>query len=378
MNLLYLSASGGGLDTNVKVLAKAYAEEGHKVHILYLEAQEAVSRSHPNIKIHHQKLGNKHYYLYKGLKGFLGLSYALRMYENSQAFEKAFKRILATEKIDLVEIPEIYIRHKAFRGIPYFVRLHSASWTWREMLGEGRFFDRYEKWTEKRLLQKAAGISSPSKMLAEHITKVLKVERPISIIPYPVETESFAPSQKSSYPVILFAGRVEKRKGADLLLDATESLLRKHPDAQFVFAGKVCSDLESRVKILEGNSSFQFLGVLNREVLKDWYRKAWVFCAPSLWDNSPNTIYEAMSCGTPVVASRAGGISELVEDSVTGFLFPPGNLERFSEKINLLMDDQELRNKTGENARQKALRCYSEKTIAAQTKDFYKKHVGKS
>jgi glycosyltransferase involved in cell wall biosynthesis len=65
---------------------------------------------------------------------------------------------------------------------------------------------------------------------------------------------------------------------------------------------------------------------------------------------APNTVLEALACGTPVVATAVGGIPEQVKDSVTGFLAPPGDVEAMAETIVALLTDDALRRRLGENA----------------------------
>ncbi len=71
-------------------------------------------------------------------------------------------------------------------------------------------------------------------------------------------------------------------------------------------------------------------------------------------------VVEAMSYGLPVIASRIGGIPEIVEDGVTGFLFEPGNADELAEKMKLLWENPELCRQMGKAGREKAIREYSE------------------
>jgi glycosyltransferase involved in cell wall biosynthesis len=77
-----------------------------------------------------------------------------------------------------------------------------------------------------------------------------------------------------------------------------------------------------------------------------------VFVLTSLWEGLPVAVLEAMASGKPVVATNTGGIQEVVIEGKTGFLLPPPNMEKMSERISLLLKDETLRRNMGQNARQ--------------------------
>jgi glycosyltransferase involved in cell wall biosynthesis len=102
--------------------------------------------------------------------------------------------------------------------------------------------------------------------------------------------------------------------------------------------------------------------------MSNFYRKARFLIVPSVWfEVSPMVILEAMSHGLPVIASRIGGLAELVEDGVTGFLFEPGNVEDLAKKMKRLWHNPDLCRQIGIGGREKAMRKYSE--------DIYYKHL---
>ena len=95
-------------------------------------------------------------------------------------------------------------------------RLHAAAWTFRRLCGETvELADVVEQRFESYTLRRASAISSPSRALADYIVSLCKVDKGrIEIIPYPIDTERFTPGEKEKRsPVVLFVGRVEKRKG---------------------------------------------------------------------------------------------------------------------------------------------------------------------
>ncbi|CAG0962659.1 phosphatidyl-myo-inositol dimannoside synthase [Anaerolineae bacterium] len=379
MRILYLSASGGGLDTNVRVLGPALVKAGHRVSILYVHPsgeKYTVESDYEGCRIYHTQIGSQHYYAHRLTLGLTSLPRIVRALEYSQALSQAVAQIGREEQIDLTEIPEAFIRATSLRNTPYIVRLHSAAWTWRRLLNEPvGMADAVEIEWERSTLRQASEVSSPSVMLANYIRVTCRLDsHPIEIIRYPVEIDRFTPaaeSQSGKPPIILFVGRVERRKGADVLMQAMPAIKDRYPDCRFVFVGTINPELKDEVEALSAQA--EFLGARPHAELVGWYQRATVFVAPSLWDNSPNTIYEAMACGTPVIASRVGGIPELVDDGVTGALLPPGDSSELAEALLSLLSDEVRRSQMSAQAREKAVREYSLDKIMNQTLDFYRR-----
>jgi glycosyltransferase involved in cell wall biosynthesis len=376
MHIFYLSSLGGGLDTNVRVLAPALVRAGHRVSILYIHFPgETFSNAADGIegcRVYHAGVGDWHYYARRATFGRSSLPLVVRAYEYARTLADQVAAIHNHEYLDLIELPEISIIPRLMDNIPFIVRLHSAAWMWRKMLHEpAGLSDSLEIRMEGNALRRARAISSPSAALADYVRQTCRLDaRPIEIIPYPIDTAQFAPNtERAKPPFILFVGRVEKRKGADALMRAIPLVRAKHPDCEFAFAGRVSDDLQEQVATMP--ACVHFLGVQPREELVQWYQRASVFVAPSLWDNSPNTVYEAMACGTPVVASRVGGIPELVDDGVTGLLVPPGDADALADAIVALLGDPARRAQMGRRGREKAVAEYGVEKIVGQTLAFY-------
>jgi glycosyltransferase involved in cell wall biosynthesis len=101
-----------------------------------------------------------------------------------------------------------------------------------------------------------------------------------------------------------------------------------------------------------------------------------LFVLSSRWEGLPYTIIEAMMAGLPVVATAVGGIPELVEEGVTGFLVPCGDPQALAERIRNLLDDRSLRRSMGEKGRQKALREFTLDQMLRKTERVYEEVFG--
>ena len=132
---------------------------------------------------------------------------------------------------------------------------------------------------------------------------------------------------------VLYFGRFSEEKGIKTLLSACRAL----PDIPFVFAGT--GPLEDEVKQV---SNIRYLGFVRGEALYSLIRNARFTVYPSEWyENCPYSVMESEMLGTPVLASRIGGIPELVTDGISGELFTPADAGELKEKIQSLWNDSD-------------------------------------
>lgn len=173
----------------------------------------------------------------------------------------------------------------------------------------------------------------------------------IKVIPNTVDTSDIRSIRaRDSKWNIFTAGRLEKRKGTYDILEIAPFILKEMPDVKFYLAGD--GDIEkvrrlSREKGIE--KSVILLGWLDRRGLLDAFMNAAIFLLPSYHEGMPVAILEAMAAGLPVISTRVGGIPEIVEDGVNGFLVNPGEKERLREQILKLLKDRGLRERMGED-----------------------------
>jgi glycosyltransferase involved in cell wall biosynthesis len=178
---------------------------------------------------------------------------------------------------------------------------------------------------------------------------------------------------------ILFVGRLIWRKGARYLIDAIPQVLIEFKDTQIkiVGSGEQKPFLEERARQLGIDKSVQFLGNVSAEDLASLYSEADIYVQPSLYEPLAITVLEAMSNGKPIVASRVGGIPELVTSGVEGLLVEPENAFQLGEAITNLFSDSTLRRKYGRNARRKVETGFTWTKIAQQTLNLYEDLLSK-
>lgn len=155
--------------------------------------------------------------------------------------------------------------------------------------------------------------------------------------------------------IVLFTGRFVAAKGITVIVNAIPRILSEHPETRFLFVGPGNSKpYEDRLKKLNIRSDrYEFLGFLkDRESIVNCYQSCSVYVAPTLYENMPIRILEAMSCGKPVVATNVGAIPEAITHGKNGLIVQPGDVIGIARSINKLLDDGNLRRQVGAAARQ--------------------------
>lgn len=122
--------------------------------------------------------------------------------------------------------------------------------------------------------------------------------------------------------------------------------------------------------------TFQVGFVDNAILLRQIYSAADVFIIPSIEDNQPNTVLEAMACGAPVVGFQAGGIPEMVEHGKTGLLAPVGDVQALAHAIELLLADERGRSSMGSFSRQRVEQGFSRAAQVQRYLDLYRTLLG--
>ncbi len=156
--------------------------------------------------------------------------------------------------------------------------------------------------------------------------------------------------------VLVYAGRVEPLKGLDVAIDALATLEQPRPLLLIVggdghAAGEI-RRLRARAEQAGVADRLRFAGSVAQGDLPAIYSLADVCVVPSFYESFGMAALEAQACGTPVVASRVGGLPSAVRDGVTGFLVPWRCPQPFAEQIDLLLRNDALRRRFGESAQE--------------------------
>jgi glycosyltransferase involved in cell wall biosynthesis len=248
----------------------------------------------------------------------------------------------AEDPIDVVEFTEGGDFWHAWRApFPYLVHLHGSRYTFRHMSGRPvGTADWLHRWLELLFIRRAEWVVAPSQALLDIVEEESgeSFERSL-VIPYPLDPRLLRRPSSIEEPkeekIVLFAARNDPVKGADILLDAVPLVRQEVPEATFWMFGY---KPDERTKLPEGVLCHDFVP---KEELLQRYHQADLCVVPSRWDNSPNTVYEAMAAGKAVVASRVGGIPEIVAEGRSGLLVPPGSSEALVQAIIAVLSDKD-------------------------------------
>lgn len=230
------------------------------------------------------------------------------------------------------------------QGPPVIVHLHSPT-AWIEHLQGGPEPGRAMaelRSMERDVLHWADGLACPSRALA-HWTERWEPSAAgrIVVTPYPLgERVDAAPPAAPREPWALFVGRMERRKGFDTLARALGLMGAAAP--RVLVAGRDTHDwttgrsfgASSLEAMPPGTNRPHLLGELEPRALAAWRERCALALIPSPDDNFPNTGMEAMIAGQVVVAARAGGMAEMVEDGVSGLLFTPGDADDLARALH--------------------------------------------
>ncbi len=185
----------------------------------------------------------------------------------------------------------------------------------------------------------------------------------VKVIYNGIDTDYFSPQREEKIrewkerwglgtePVVGYIGKISREKGVDLLIDILPEVLKRVPKAKFMVAGKVRREKDE--DLLQRLEKFG-----NHVVLTGWledlplfYSSIDVLLFPTRKESFGRVVAEALSCETPVVATKTGGVTEILEDGVTGYLVEEGKREDMVRKISHILLNPNLAKKMGKEGR---------------------------
>ena len=281
--------------------------------------------------------------------------------------------------------------------IPHVATAHSLEpdrpWK-REQLGGGY---NVSSWSEKNAMEHADAVIAVSSGMKDNILRAYPSIDPnkVHVVLNGIDTELWYPTKGTiteelgvdpTRPIVSFVGRITRQKGVPHLLKAAQLfddsvqliLCAGAPDTP-----EIAAETEGLVDKLraERDGVFWVEEMLPADKIREVYAASDVFVCPSIYEPLGIVNLEAMACGTAVVASRVGGIPEVVVDGVTGTLVDynesdPETFERdLAEAVNAVVSDTDTAARMGQAGRDRAVADFSWATIAQQTVDIYKKLI---
>jgi alpha-maltose-1-phosphate synthase len=388
-----VTLAGSGHPLRVALLTREYPPEvygGAGVHVSYLARELAAL---VDLTVHCQGIDREGAVAHRPWDLRSGANQALR------TVSADLSMTAAAAGTDLVHSHTWYANlagHLAslLYSVPHVVTVHSLEplRPWKaEQLGGGYAVS---SWCERTAVEAAAAVIAVSDGMRSDVLAAypaVQADR-VRVIRNGIDTLEYAPDPAidvldrwgvdAGQPSVVFVGRVTRQKGLPVLLRAAD---RIDPAAQLVIcAGQADTpELESEVAGLAGRLRARRSGVTwlsgmlaKREVIQ-LLTHATVFVCPSLYEPLGIVNLEAMACGAAVVASRVGGIPEVVADGETGLLVPPGDAGALAEAINVLVGEPGRAAAMGQLGRKRAVAEFGWPAVAAQTAALYEELAGR-
>ncbi len=278
--------------------------------------------------------------------------------------------------LDIKHLPrEVIKRLKC----PLVVDVHDHYWTkfypfFSPDLPLRFLLQKYRNVKYQNILKRAAAVITHSICVLE------KIEHPRKfLVHYGIDPEVFKKDESTEVreDIILFVGRDYLRKGILTLFRALPLILKEFPTAKLVIVGKEFWHSRVLSKLLSVSLPVEFTGGLTRDQLVRYYQKTRVLVLPSKIEAFGISILEALSASIPVVASRVGGIPEIITDGENGLLFKRGDFRELAQMVGLSLKDEKIREKLIENGLKIVKDNFTVKSMIEEINRVYSKVVKK-
>lgn len=220
------------------------------------------------------------------------------------------------------------------------------------------------KYLVSKLIRSSRCVMTVSPAIANELERFYCYQGAV-IVGNGINPEEFVvPNENKERDYLLYVGRLSYRKGVLDLIKAIE-IVSKEREIHLIVCGK--GDIEKELVNYVDNNHLQkqviFKGHVSRLELIELYKSAKAFILPSHYEGLPTTLLEAMAARTPVIVSDIPAIKGLIEDGVNGLLYETGSIKELSEKIVILLKDEQLADTMSINGYQTIVSGYTWDTI---------------
>ena len=380
MKILELEYRGppslGGVETLVVEISKQFKSKGHEVEIWSTEwldfrgkRDSQLERMVDGIKVrkfHAFKIRGFPFFGYqliypKMLVEFLKLkeddtilhSHSFSSFHSYLAlfFHKKFRKVTITLHFDINDLEDStshFFGKSAFKVLRYFVNRKDNIYLTADTRGEKEFYINNLKFSEPKVFVVPTGVNLEefdfiTNEEVHEIKKQYNLEKTFNV---------------------LYAGRVAKIKGIDILIKAISKL--DNPNLRLTIAGPdfgALTKLQELSQNLDLADRVTFTGALERRKFCTLIKSCDILVLPS-YRGAGIVLAEAMACNKPVIGSKTGGTLEIIGEGDNGFLFDIGSVEQLSEKIKLLYEDASLGKKLGAKGRSIVEKNYTWEKVA--------------
>ncbi|NPV91081.1 MAG: glycosyltransferase family 4 protein [Firmicutes bacterium] len=372
----------GGLGQHVYEITRAMARRGVEVHVLTLEAEGARGfQSINGVNVH--RVAPYH------LSTPDFITWILQI--NVSFLEKALALLPELGKLDLVHGHDWLVAHasraiKHSQRLPLIATIHATEYGRNNGLHND--MQRYISSVEWFLSFEAWRVIACSLYMRDELQRVFQLpDDKITLIPNGVDVRDFEVVShykeelaqfRSQYAhpdekIVFYVGRLVHEKGVQLLIEAAPKILAGYPQTKLVIAGRGANEgyLHDLARSRGIENRVYFTGYIDDPTRNRLYQCSDVAVCPSLYEPFGMVALEAMAAGAPVVVSDTGGISELVEEGITGLKFNTGSADSLASRVLEIIQQPEKARRMRERAYKKAVALYSWDTIAGNTIELY-------
>jgi teichuronic acid biosynthesis glycosyltransferase TuaC len=253
------------------------------------------------------------------------------------------------------------------------------------------YYNRFLTHTTKKVIKETDQIVAVSKGIKKEAEKLALPKRKIKVVHNGIYVHDFVFNSRardkvrkklqinSKSKVLLFVGGLEINKGVYELIESFISLTSQYHNLHLIMVG-IGSERHSLEKIRRGNKlsdKLHLMGQISHDAIPDFYSSSDIFVLPTYNEGFPTVIKEAMAAGLPVIASRVGGIPEVVEEGKTGYLINSKDVTSLTKAIIRCIEDENLCHKMGKYAREIVEQKFSWETNAKEHVKLYEDLLSK-
>ncbi|MBT7301795.1 MAG: glycosyltransferase family 4 protein [Victivallales bacterium] len=379
---IYPPEGSGGIETYTRDMAEALVAAGHEVVVLSRTKGEDQCEELAGVEVHRYRRRE----LPKGERFLPGLWWSRFLAQELDRHHRE-KPLTAVEFPNWEGVGYWYARRKASRRVPTITWVHTPFFESLELKPHLRkqVGSRFTCWLEKRAILASDHLVCSTRAHRQMVAGIFGFDperahvMPLGTsLPTADEVAAIPPAPPDAPIRVLYASRLEVRKGTQTLLDAVPDVASEFPDVEFLVAGKDRPEAPGgqlfadyfRTTYAPFTDRVKFLGFVSDAELKRLYQQCDVFAVPSNYESFGLVFIEGMSWGKPVIGGRAGGMPEVIADGKTGFLVDPGDVAGFAAALGQLCRDQGLRTRMGQAARQHTVENFDRSCMAANMADF--------
>lgn len=339
--------------------------------------QQAEFDSNTSLSIHRIHLSSPQW----GIKSLTGLKYYIKSFFT-------IRKIVKNEGVNQIHcgrcLPEGVIAYlmNLFYGIPYLCYIHGEDI-------EVASLSRELSWIVKKVFSRASALIANSNNTRELLIKKWAVPKERTRLLHPgVDSEKFRPIPDESkfaqeqgdysHPMILTVGRLQKRKGQDMLIKAMPEILKEFPSANYIIIGDggEKSRLLALIDELSLHEQVKILSEATDETMINCYQSCDLFVLPNRQvgndiEGFGMVLVEAQACGKPVIAGDSGGTAETMIIGETGFITDCTDPSLIAKEVCKLLANDELRKNMGVRARAHVIEKLDWKTIAQKGRSIF-------